>query len=269
MQRQRQATTLVETIVALVLLAGSLLLVAALMQRTLIYQRRSETLLESASLADQVMDEVRQWARTPANYAGDWSYWNGRLVNSPNHPGLQARVAVQNSGLTLLSPDLLTERDRHPGDTRAMLQGSVLIRVLAGPDLASPVGRVQTWTLIAPPTPRADGARVEVLGAAGPLIWQGSRGYQARAYDGNNRELPPCCFEWRVRGLSGRASGSTPRRDGRSFTLSHNQTRWDDTLGREVAASGTVSVEAETRIMGQIVRGSSVVTLEPEPPPPP
>ena len=252
----------------MVLLAGCLLLVAALMQRTLIYQRRSETLLESASLADQVMDEVRQWARTPGNYSSDWSYWNPRLVNSANYPGLQARVTAQKSGLTLLSPDLLTER-RYGTDTREMLQGSVAISVVAGPDLNSPVGRVQTWTLIAPPTPRVSGARVEVIGAAGPLAWLGSRGYQARAYDGNNRELPPCCFEWRVRGGTGQASGNTNRRDGRQFTLNHNQTRWDDTLGRDVAASGTVSVEAEARIMGQIVRGSTSVSLEPEPPPTP
>ncbi len=105
----RRASTLIETIVALVLLSGCLLLVSVLLHRSSRYQQRSESLLEAAALADKVMGDVRKWAKDGANYDSNWDYWRSRTVSDPDFPQLTALVDVQNTGLRVLSPDNLTE----------------------------------------------------------------------------------------------------------------------------------------------------------------
>lgn len=259
--RRGRGSTLVETIVSLVLLSGCLLLVGALLQRSNRYQQKSESLLEAASFADKVMSDVRQWARDGSNYDSNWAYWQGRQVNEPDYPNLTAQVDIQNTGLKVLSPDKYTELAY--AAPREILKGSVLVRVQAGRDLTSPVGRLVIWSLIAPPSPVSAGATIVVNSSGGPMVFNETRGFTATAIDGNGRQLPHCCFEWRVHNLSGEASPGTQSRDGRSYSIVYDQTRDDDDddLTPEVWASGTVSVEAEARIMGTLVTGSSVVSL--------
>lgn len=266
----RRGSSLVETIVALVILAGSLLLVTALLNRSNRYQQRSESLLDAAALADKVMADVRVWARTPANYSGNWASWNGRMVEDPDFSGLQALVEVKVNNQRIFSPDNPTELAF--AQPREMVDGSVTVRIQAARDVTSPVGRIVIWTLIAPPTPNTsagDPYVVVTTGTAGPLAVGATGTYTAEAFDGANRRLPPCCFEWRVRSGSGSAAGqSDPPRDGRSYTITHNQTRENSTTGLTEAASGDVSVEADARIMGKVYTGSLGVTLAPPPPVP-
>lgn len=266
----RRGSSLVETIVALVILAGSLLLVTALLNRSNRYQQRSESLLDAAALADKVMAEVRVWARTPANYSSNWGTWNGRLVEDADYPDLQALVEVKANNQKVYSPDNPTEL-AFP-QPREMVDGSVTVRIQAARDVTSPVGRIMIWTLVAPPTPNTSAGAPYVVvtsAAAGPLAVGATGSYSAEAFDGANRKLPPCCFEWRVRSGTGSATGqSNPPRDGRSYTITHDQSRKNDTTGATEAAFGDVSIEADARIMGKIYTGSLGVTLAPPPPTP-
>lgn len=264
MRRSIRAITLIETIVALVLLSGVILLVSALMQRTTQYQRRSEDLLAAAALADQTLDEVRRWAQLPANYDGTWATWQGRELTHPTRPALRARVDVQRPGPTTLSPDHYTELAL--ADRRVIHQAVVGVRVRAGTDLSSPLTRVDVWTYVASPSPRMPGARVQVNSLGSGLMNPGeSRNFQAEAFDGQGRPLPQCCFEWKVRNMTGMAQGNATARDGRQFILYHNRTRWDEDLGVDVPAEGIVEVIAEARIMGRLIKGSSPVDLGPGP----
>jgi type II secretory pathway pseudopilin PulG len=262
--RPRRGSTLVETIIALVLLSGCLLLVSALLQRSSRYQQRSESLLEAGALADKVISDIRAWAKNGANYDGNWAFWQGRLVNDPDFPNLSARVDVQNTGLTVLSPDKHTELAY--SSPREILKGSVLVRVQAGRDLNSPVGRLAIWSLVAPPSP-VIGATIVVNTSGTPMAVGETRGFTATAFDGGGRELPQCCFEWRVRNQSGEASPGSQTRDGRSYSISHTRTRDDDDddTTPEVPAAGTVLVQAEARILGELVIGSATVALDPGP----
>lgn len=260
----RRASTLIETIIALVLLSGCLLLVGALLHRSSQYQRRSESLLESAALADKVMGEVRGWARNGSNYDSNWSYWQGRTVSDPDYPGLSARVDVQTTGVTVLSPDNLTELAY--SNPREILKGAIRVRILAGPDLNSPVGRASLWSQIAPPSPQASGAHIVVnINNGAPMAHNETRSFTATAFDGGGRSLPHCCFEWRVRNQSGEANSTGQSRDGRSFGIIYNTTREEGDPPVTVYASGSVSIEAEARIGGRLIVGSTGVTLLPGP----
>lgn len=254
-----------ETIVALVILAGSLLLVTALLNRSNRYQQRSESLLDAAALADKVMAEIRVWARTPSNYSGSWSAWDGRLLSDPDYPGLQARTDIKVENQKIFSPDNPTELAYSA--PREMVNGSVTVRIQAARDVSSPVGRIVIWTLIAPPTPNttAGDPYVVVTSPIGtPMAVGESRAYSAEAFDGAGRRLPPCCFEWRVRSGSGSASSGGQSRDGRSYSISHTNTREND-LGVTEPSAGEVTVEADARIMGKIRTGGLGVTLQPGP----
>lgn len=245
------------------LLSGCILLVSALLHRTTQYQRRSEILLESAAFADQTLSEVRGWAAVPANYDSNWDAWRGRVVTSSEFPGLSARVDVQAPGPTVLSPDHYTEVVLP--DPRPIHRAVVAVRVQAGRDLTSPLGRIETWTHIASPSPRVPGLDVRVTSAdSGPLVFNGTRSFRAEAFDGNGRPLPQCCFEWRIRQISGNASGGASSRDGRQFVLRHDRTRWDEDalpVPADVPASGEIDVIAQARIMGETVTGAERVVL--------
>jgi hypothetical protein len=256
-RRDRLGSSLIETLVALVLMTGCVLLVGALLHRAQRYQRRSESLLEASALANQVSGEVRLWAQTPSNFDGDWSFWNGRQFQEPNFPNLWVRVDISNP-LTLYSPDRLSESAF--SDPRQLSNGGRCVRISAGPDLASSLGRVRIWTQIAPPRPDPSAARIEVTGATNLAVGS-SAGYTAEAYIGARR-LPQVCFVWRIHDQSGSGSGSSPQRDGRNFTLSHNQSR-ESAAGGTEPAFGNIELVAEARIGGRLVRGARGVILDP------
>lgn len=263
---RRRGSSLVETIVALVLLAGSLLLVTALLHRSNRYQQRSESLLEAGALADKVMGDIRAWATNPSNYSSNWAPYNNQRITDPDFPNLEAVVDVQVGGMKVFSPDNPTELGR--GNPREMQQGSVSVRIQAARDVTSSVGRITIWSTVAPPTPVSRPDRlphVQVSGSGGgPMTFNETRGFTAEAFDGLGRKLPPCCFEWRVRSGSGRAEGGAQSRDGRSYSITHNVMRDTDTDPPvPEAAWGDVSVEADARIMGKVYTGSLGVTLSP------
>ncbi|MFN8606304.1 MAG: hypothetical protein U0931_02145 [Vulcanimicrobiota bacterium] len=270
LSNSRRGSSLVETIIALVLLTGALLLVTALMNRSNRYQQRSESLLDAAALADKVMADVRAWARDGSNYDGSWSAWNGVTKTDPDYPGLEALVDIKPVNQKIFSPNNPSELV-FGAAAREMRQGSVTVRIQAGRDVSSPVGRVVIWTIIAPPSPVSTPAKpckvVVTSPVGGPMAVGETRGFTAQAFDGEGRALPPCCFEWRVISGSGMAHGGSPTRDGRSYSISHTENRDLDPSGSE-PASGGVSVEADARIMGKIVTGSLGVTLQPGPPTP-
>ncbi len=138
----------------------------------------------------------------------------------------------------------------------------MLVRVRAGRDLNSMVGRVIIWSNIAPPAPVLAGAHLDVTASGGPMAFGETRGFTATAYDGTGRALPQCCFVWRLRNGSGQASGLTPSRDGRSYSIVFDQSRDNGlTPPAQEHAFGDVSVEAEARIMGQAVVGRCPMTL--------
>ena len=262
-RRHGRGATLIETVVALVLLGGCLLLVSAIMQKTAQYQRRSESLLEASGYADEVLDDIREWAKTPANYDGNWAAWDGRVLTSGTFPGLSARVDVQTTGLAdLYSPDTQAEA-LYPSDRRALDRAYVQVLVQAGRDLSSPIGRVDVIAQLAPPAPAPAPAAASdfsiVISGSTSVAVGGTGTFSAQAFAGG-RLLPPVTFEWHLHNDDGEAEAETPSRDGRSFRIVHNQTRWDDVLG-EIPASGNVEVEAVARIMGRIVRGYHGVSL--------
>lgn len=260
----RRGSSLVETIIALVILAGSLLLVTALLNRSNRYQQRSESLLDAAALADRVMAEIRVWAQTPANYSGNWATWNGQIKEDPDFPGLQALVDIKAENQRIFSPDNPTELAF--AAPREMVEGSVTVRIQAARDVTSPVGRIVIWTLIAPPTPDTTATPYVVVTSpiGTPMNVGESRSFTAEAFDGSGRKLPPCCFEWRVRSGSGSASSGGQSRDGRTFSISHTETREND-LGATEPSFGDVTVEADARIMGKIRTGPYGVQLLPGP----
>lgn len=255
-----------ETVVALVLLSGCILLISVLIQRTSSYQKRSEALLDASALADKVMGDIRIWAGDPAHYDSDWSAWNGQVLSDADFPELQARVDV-NRGVRVLSPDFSSENPL--SDPRVLPQGCVEVRITAGKDLNSPVGRVSVWSMVASPSPNATTASIQVTAAdTSPMAVGGSRQYDAQAFD-NGRPLPECTFEWRIHRVGNAdADGNATSRDGRHFNVRHTASRWNSTLLINEPASGDVSLEAEARISGVLVRGSATVTLLPPAPTP-
>lgn len=235
------------------------------MQKTSQYQRKSESLLEAAGYADEVLDDIREWARSASNYDGSWSAWDGVTKTSATFPGISARVDVQTTGLTpLWSPD--TEAERLWVDAgniaRVMTRGYVQVRVQAGRDLASPVGRVDVHTQIAPPSPEDKSTFQVSISGTSSLSPGGNGSYTATAF-ADGRLLPSATFEWHLHNDDGEASETGASRDGRTFGIVFDGTRWDDTLSMDVPATGPIEVEAIARINGTLVHGYYGVNLTP------
>ena len=243
-----RALSLVETVLAVFLLAAQILLLAGLLAQFNRTQRDTRQRSRAALLAEQKMDEIRAWARQPGNFAGDWSVYQGQVTQPPEDPGFRLEVRVNSAGQPLYSPCLGLES---PYDTKAKLlhRSCVPVRVSvswAGREplvLNSLIGepvRPKPYTLTFAPDPPF----------TQPVPTNGPFGYKAQLQDGLGLPIEDVMFSWRVKPLTGNASlVESPNRNQRQVRAQHAYLRY----GTVVQVSGLVRLECRALYHGQLI----------------
>lgn len=245
LSRHRSALSLVETVLAVFLLAAQILLLAGLLTQFNRSQRDVRQRSHAALLAEQKLDEIRAWARRSSNFASNWGIYQGQVSESD---GFRVEVRVNPAGQPLYSPCLGLEA---PYQTRAKLLHHSLVPVRVsvswgGRDplvvntlVGEPV-HPRPYTLTFTPDPFF----------TQPVAPNGPFGFSVELKDGIGQTIEDVMFSWRVKPLTGNASlVESPDRSQRQVRARHAYMRY----GTEVQISGQVELEGRTIYHGQLL----------------
>ena len=250
---RRRGSFLAETMVALFLLVGAIVLVTQLLNRSLSYGRRSEQRLQALMVADRTIAQIRAWGQTPANFRSSWAPWNGQIITDPLQPSYQVQITCDPTGRPLLSP--CTGLEGGFGAMAKVLNRSIVpvrVQVAWGSGasdnvvLFSYVGAPR-YGLAATPT-------VSVTQIAGslPLAESATAQYQAQLADSTGTTLSDVTFQWEVIPLTGEATlltGTDPR-SGRTATV---QSSYRLSTGISGFVPGNIGIRSLARYCGQNV----------------
>jgi hypothetical protein len=183
------------------------LLAASLRFQTTIQE---ETL--GLSLARKTLDEVRAWARVPANYdSASWSVYNTTMAADPDYPGFSTVVNVEAPGaLPLFSPCTAFESALPVPQQRVMPTARAVIQVVV--TWSDPVGR--NVTLVTQVGRPAGGPLTNVTvsrsaGPADPVPENDIVNFVAQPTDAGGNLMPDVLCEWWVVSEGGSASITT------------------------------------------------------------
>lgn len=245
LSRHRSALSLVETVLAVFLLAAQILLLSGLLSQFNRSQREVRQRNQAALLAEQKLDEIRAWARLGSNFAGTWSAYQGQLSEAD---GFKLEVRVNPAGQSLYSPCLGLEV---PHGTRAKIlrRSTIPVRVsvswggrdsLVVNTLIGEPAHPGPYTLSCTPDPVF----------AQPVPANGPFGFAVELKDGVGQPIGDVMFSWRVKPLTGNASlVDGPDRSQRQVRARHAYLRY----GTEVQISGQVQLEGRTVYHGQLL----------------
>ena len=245
LSRHRSALSLVETVLAVFLLAAQILLLAGLLGQFNRSQRDVRQRNQAALLAEQKLDEIRAWARLGSNFAGNWSSYHGQVTENE---GFRLEVRVNPAGQPLYSPCLGLESP-HASRARLLQRSTVPVRVSVSWGGRDPL---VVHTLIGEPahpgpytlTCTPDPAFAQPVPANGPF------GYAVQLKDGIGQPIGDVMFNWRVKPLTGNASlVESPDRSQRQVRARHAYLRY----GTVVQISGQVQLEGRTVYHGQLL----------------
>ncbi|MBS2040332.1 hypothetical protein JST97_35420 [bacterium] len=246
LSRKPTALSLIETVLAVFLLAAQILLFAGMLARSRQTQRLSQQRHRAVTLAEQKFDEIRAWAALPSNFSSDWSAYQGQI--SRPEPGFEVRVACNPAGQPVYSPCLGLE-SQYGSNAKQLRTSLVPVRVQvswgsASLVLNSLVG--EPWH----PGPYA----IQLQPA--PIFTQPVQpdqdfGYTATVTDGQGKPLSDLQMRWFVKPLTGNASivEGGPRSQ-QQVKARHLFRRY----GVPVHISGTVQLECTAQYHGQPLR---------------
>lgn len=257
--RNRTALSLVETVIAIFMLAAQILLVSGMVAQFNRGQRSHRLRHRATALGQQKMDEIRAWARNPANYLSNWAAYKNQSAG-PIEDTFTVETDCNPTGQPLYSPCLGLEAQY---DVRAkrMTRSVVPVKVSVIWDPSSPSGRIDLCSLVGEP-PRT-GATMSIAPDTAftePIVANGEFGFKATVVDGNNRPIEDIQFQWRVKPVAplptdtpGNASLlPSPTRSMESARARHVFRRY----GVEVQVSGKVELECRALYHGMPLKAS-------------
>lgn len=248
LSRPRSALSLVETVLAVFLLAAQILLLSGLLSQ---FQRGQNSLRQrsrAAVLAEQKLDEIRAWARLSSNFAGTWAAYQNQLTTPPDDPGFQVKVEVNSQGQPIYSPCLGLESP-YGSEAKILHRSCVPVRVtvswssrdtLVLNTLVAEPPHPKPYTLTCQPNPPF----------AQPVPANGPFGYEVRVVDGAGQPIEDLMFSWRVKPLTGNASLlPSPDRSQRQVRAHHAYLRYNT----QVQVSGQVQLEVRALYRGELL----------------
>lgn len=213
----------------------------------------------AGEFGERVIQEIREWARTPANFDSDWSTYQGQTVTDSS--GMSALVECNPGGKVLYSPNTSLESTRT--DARRLGRSVVPVEVRVS------WGRhdLVLHTLIAAPKKEWSAVAVALIGGSMPLGQDLEAEFAAQLLDADGAAIPDVTFYWRQNPLTGRGTmlvNNAPR-DGTRMGLHHLVTLVPAQGALppiQEFAAGETNMEAEARYFGQLIEGSLDVPLQ-------
>lgn len=260
MRRGQTAVSLLETVIALFLLLGAFTFLAQMYRQSFTYLKQTQREAEANLFAGNVLNELRGWARTPANYQDPlWTSWAS--VTNSLFPDFEARVK-KSARPTLVPCWSIEQQVINPADR--VLMSSALVRAqvevlwrgqllhtldttIAEPErLVRVVNPVVVTAQTAVPSPLPRDQEVEFV---------------AQLVDGSGQPINDVEFSWSVEAGTGNATFSNQSRDTRSATLKNAYlTRG----GVTYYTGGSCRVQAKARYFGiEYVGQTANIGLQP------
>lgn len=261
MLRRIGGLSLSETILALFLLTATVLLFVSSFHRALSNRRWSQRQMEATLLARSELEQLRLWARDPANFCSDWSDRIG-VKTRPDHPGFTI-TTHRGPAREILSPS--TSLETGAGAPRRFPANAYPVAIEVRWSADGPRDRVRLTSLISEPNRLAAGDALEVrvshVSGVTPLGGQGEADFSATALLPGGTPVD-AMFTWSIVPMSGNATVLPPiSRDGRQVRVK-NALRVLRTGGWQVWP-GQVRLRATTRYFGRTYSGMTVVDLGP------
>jgi type II secretory pathway pseudopilin PulG len=260
---RNRGLTLVETLIALFICFVGLLLVVNLFHNAARLSRRTERQRVVLMLTERAINEVRAWARIPANFAGPWTAWNPRTLAYPEHPDVQVQVRCLPPGDVVFSPtELLESRFRPPlSPTDLSRQLPATMALVEARGAWAGTSNVTLTACIAEP-PRAPNLALSITPPlpAG-VAPNGLQEFQVQAFDDTGTPLQGLTYTWYLEPLTGNGTlvASGKPRDGSRIQLQHSYA----VLGSAapVPVPGMVKLRCRARYGAATLEGTVDVTL--------
>ena len=254
----RRGNSLLETILALFLLAAATLLIVSLFHTALQRSRWSEQQTAACHIAERTLSEIRSWsAQGNFTRAQDLQSWDGRNYQDSTQP--EFGIAIRATMARLASPCESLETFYPAAERRRMDLSAAKVQVKVSWSGARPGSSQVTLVSVIPESPRQLQS-VTVTGNTGPLSAGAPTTFTAIAYDANQQPIHDIVFVWWVEAQTGNGL-ITPLHNGSSAVFV-NQGRRSD--GTTFQSGGTCRIAALASYDGQEVIGySGDVQLQP------
>lgn len=249
-----RGSSLVETILAVFILVIAVSFTALSFHRSLRYQNTIQRKAQGIAFSETVIDQVREWAQTPANYSGPWTSWSSFTL--PDYPGFEARI--RQDWTTLTAPcsqialgKLVAER-QEMNNSMKRLDVSILYNGQVETQFQAFVGEPERLAVSVQVTP--------VIGIPDPLVRDGLVEFKAEALDSAGNSIPDVFFLWSSEPITGNGTVISTGR-GQTANLANLYLAPD---GATRYSGGQVRVKALCKVRGREVWGfSSPVNLQP------
>ena len=254
----RRANSLLETIMALFLLAAATLLIVSLFHTALQRSRWSEQQSAAQHIAERTISEIRGWsAQGGFTAAQDLGSWDGRTYQDSTLP--EFGISIRAKMAALASPCESLETFFPSSQRRRMDLSAAKVQVKVSWSGSRPGASQVTLVSFVSESPRQL-QTVTVTGNTGPLSAGTPSTFQATAYDSSNRAIQDIAFVWWVEAQTGTGQ-ITPSHNG-SQAVFVNQARRSD--GTPFQSGGICRIAAMATYDGQEVIGySGDVQLQP------
>jgi hypothetical protein len=251
--------------VAIFLIVSAVMVTVTLFHSGLRYARMSQTRAVAGMYGRKVMQQIRTWAVSPANYDdSDWDEYDDVELSDPDFPGFVARVNCEPAGRQLFSPSSELE-GMYLATAHTMDKPVVPVRVTVV--WGQPEQQLSLVSVVGAPERELGPSPTVVLqrisGPAGPVPPLAEVRFGAQLLNSDGDAVPNVAFAWTVRSLSGSATlfrDGEPR-DGSTIRLKH-EFRWAPTPDGVGPVPGDVEVEAVCRYRGRKFADAVVVVLQ-------
>jgi Tfp pilus assembly protein PilV len=258
----KRGFSLAETVVALFVLASSVLVVVTLFDSSLREHRRAEKLARAVMLADRITDRIRAFARDPALFATGWGAYNGVTWSETDEPQFTIRTDCIPAGREIMSPCQSIE-DMHAPAQRKLSSTLVPVRIRVSWEGGGPSREVTVVTEVAEPRRQAQTLVINrVGGPPDPVPPLGVVEYEAQLRDSGGAEIKDVTFSWEVVGVTGNATPapSLSTRDGRRQAVKHHF--YDPRTQTLIPRPGLCRVTARARYLGDVYEQTVPLNLQ-------
>lgn len=256
---KRLGVSLAETMIAMFLLAGVVLVLVSLLHSLLRYGRQVELQTLAALAADRRLEQIRQWARqksgTTYQFENLVTAYGSVVSSDPDFADFRLTTTARWHPLDKPGTSL----EQGQTDKQRLARSAVWVRVT----VSWGNGRNLTAsTLIGAPARRPDPVlTITQVNGGNPLAANAPAVFQAAARDVDGQTLPDLTYCWYVRPEGGNASIALELRNTSQARLT-NRVRWPDGIFRP--APGPCRVEARAVYRGtELVGTSTPITMSP------
>lgn len=241
-----------ETVISLFLMLGVFTFTMEMYSRSLNHLSRVDRQARATRFADNVMTEIRVWARDPDNFRSP--QWNRfRSVSDPDFPGFEARTRVDLVEKFASTRELETQRPASRQVKMSETFKRVELEVLwDGTSL------FEIATLLAEPARQPHATEPVVVTPLSPLGTglppEGTASFKAVLVDTSGEEIEDVKFSWSVEPVTGNGTITDQTRDGLEGTLTNV---YIVPPGSRIYVPGTCRVVASAQYFGQTCEGVS------------